>query len=166
MAVFTIRKMTRADWPEVSRVYAEGIATGFATFETEVPDYDSWNKSHLPSCRFVAVEGESLLGWSALSPVSGRCVYGGVSEVSVYTSENARAMGVGYALMEILITASESEGMWTLQSGIFPQNKGSIRLHEKLGFRLVGYRERIGKLNGVWHDNLIYERRSPKVGKD
>ncbi len=166
MAAFQIRKMSPADWPEVDRIYAEGITTGYATFELEVPSYEDWDNAHIPACRFVAESSDGLMGWVALSTVSGRCVYGGVAEVSVYVSEKARGRGVGKALMEMLINASEMEGYWTLQAGIFPENTGSIRLHEKVGFRLVGRREKIGKRNGVWHDNVIFERRSQKVGTD
>ena len=164
MAAFKIRSMTPADWPEVHRIYAEGIATGYATFELSVPSFEDWDSAHVRGCRFVAESPDGLLGWVALSPVSGRCVYGGVAEVSVYVSERARGRGVGKALMEILINSSESEGYWTLQAGIFPENTGSIRLHEKMGFRLIGRREKIGKRKGVWHDNVIFERRSKKVG--
>lgn len=166
MAAYIIRKMEPEDWPHVVRIYAEGIDTGYATFETTVPNYHDWDAAHVKGCRFVAESNDGFLGWVALSPVSGRCVYGGVAEVSVYVAQNARGLGVGSALMEVLVNASESEGFWTLQAGIFPENTGSIRLHEKMGFRLIGRRERIGKRNGVWHDNVVFERRSNKVGMD
>lgn len=166
MAAFQIRKMTPADWPEVHRIYSEGISTGYATFELSAPSQADWDNAHIPGCRFVAESSDGLLGWVALSPVSGRCVYGGVAEVSVYVSEQARGRGIGKALMEMLISSSELEGYWTLQAGIFPENTPSIRLHEKVGFRLIGRREKIGKRNGVWYDNVIYERRSKKVGID
>lgn len=157
--------MTAADWPQVSQIYAEGIATGFATFETTVPDYKIWDNAHTKECRLVAEVQNQLLGWVALSPVSGRCVYGGVAEVSVYIAENARGKGVGKALMERLIEESESKGYWTLQSGIFPENKASIILHEKVGFRFLGKRERVAKTHdGIWKDNLLFERRSSTVG--
>lgn len=164
--VVEIRKMDAGDWPAVSAIYGEGIATGFATFEKTVPLYETWDTAHLKTCRFVATERDTILGWAALSPVSGRCVYGGVAEVSVYVSKAARGKGVGIALLQKLIGESEAEGLWTLQSGIFPQNRGSIRLHEKAGFRLIGKRERIAKLDGTWYDNLLFERRSPVVGVD
>jgi phosphinothricin acetyltransferase len=164
MAKMEIRPMTKKDWPAVSRIYAEGIATGFATFETSIPSYEDWDKAHLKSCRVVAVKGDDILGWAALSPVSNRCVYGGVGEVSVYIAEKNRGLGIGKLLMDTLIDLSEKEGLWTLQSGIFPENEGSIRLHEKVGFRRIGQRERIGQLNGIWKDNLLFERRSPVVG--
>jgi phosphinothricin acetyltransferase len=164
MAKMEIRTMTKNDWPSVSRIYAEGIATGFATFETSIPTYDDWDKAHLKSCRLVAVMGDDVLGWAALSPVSSRCVYGGVGEVSVYIAEKNRGIGIGKLLMDRLIDLSEKEGLWTLQSGIFPENKESIRLHEKVGFRRIGKRERIGQLKGRWKDNLLFERRSKVVG--
>ena len=164
MSALIIRKMEAEDWPHVKRIYKEGISTGYATFETTVPDYQDWDTAHVPGCRFVAESEGEILGWVALSPVSGRCVYGGVAEVSVYVGQNARGRGVGMALMEVLVNASETEGFWTLQAGIFPENTGSIRLHEKMGFRLIGRRERIGKRNGIWHDNVVFERRSNKVG--
>lgn len=156
--------MVPADWEGVARIYAEGIATGFATFEKTVPSYEDWDQGHLNSCRLVAQDGEDLLGWAALSPVSSRCVYGGVGEVSIYVGQNARGRGVGESLMKELITQSEAEGLWTLQSGIFPENLGSIKLHEKVGFRQIGKRERIGNLDGVWKDNVLFERRSKTVG--
>ncbi|NER09657.1 phosphinothricin acetyltransferase [Muriicola jejuensis] len=159
-----IRTMTPTDWPEVARIYAEGIATGFATFEKNVPPYDLWDKAHIPSCRLIASEGKTVCGWAALSPVSGRCVYGGVAEVSVYVGKDHRGKGIGKRLLESLIAESEREGFWTLQSGIFPENESSVRIHLECGFRKIGHRERIGRLDGVWKDNLIFERRSPKVG--
>ena len=159
-----IRRMQKTDWPKVSQIYAEGIATGIATFETHVATYDDWDAAHLSSCRIVALEEDTILGWAALSPVSSRCVYGGVGEVSIYVGKDARGKGVGRSLMEELIQESEREGLWTIQSGIFPENRASIVLHEKMGFRYIGKRERIGKRDGVWKDNLLFERRSAKVG--
>ena len=137
--------MTFADWGEVARIYEEGIATGFATFEKQIPSFEEWNQNHLESCRLIASKEEEILGWAALSPVSSRCVYGGVAEVSVYVGHKARGNGVGRHLMRVLILKSEAEGIWTLQSGIFPENTGSIKLHEKVGFRHIGKRERIRK---------------------
>ncbi|WP_396635899.1 GNAT family N-acetyltransferase [Maribacter sp. R77961] len=163
----SVRPMLADDWNAVSKIYAEGIATGFATFETEIPSYLDWDKAHLPTCRLVAVQQDSVVGWAALSPVSGRCVYGGVAEVSVYIGKNSRGYGVGKLLMKHLIVESENEGLWTLQSGIFPENKISITLHEKVGFRYIGKRERVGKTrDGIWKDNLLFERRSTEVGVD
>lgn len=159
-----VRAMNPSDWDAVSRIYEEGIKTGFATFETSIPSYESWNAAHMTSCRIVATEDENVLGWAALSPVSSRCVYGGVAEVSVYIAANSRGKGAGKLLMNSLIKESEADGIWTLQSGIFPENEGSIRLHEKVGFRFIGKRERVGKLNNEWKDNLLFERRSKTVG--
>ncbi len=159
-----IRNLTPADWPAVRRIYEEGIATGEATFETEAPSWERWDASHLAACRLVATEGGAVVGWAALSPVSDRCVYGGVAEVSVYVGESARGRGIGRALLDALVTASEAAGMWTLQAGIFPGNVASVTLHERCGFRVVGRRERIGRQHGVWRDTLILERRSARVG--
>ncbi|WP_297706895.1 GNAT family N-acetyltransferase [uncultured Eudoraea sp.] len=161
---FLIREMSEAHWPEVAQIYKQGIDTGFATFEKEIPSYEQWNRNHNSSCRLVALRDDMVVGWAALSPVSGRCVYGGVAEVSVYVAEKARGLSIGKLLMAELITASEIEGMWTLQSGIFPENTASIKLHEKTGFRYLGKRERIGQLDGIWKDNLLFERRSEIVG--
>ncbi len=158
--------MQPSDWEDIARIYAEGIATGYATFEQEIPSYGDWDSNHLSNCRIVAADKGKIHGWAALSPVSGRCVYGGVAEVSVYVAENARGLGVGKSLMQALITQSEEAGLWTLQSGIFPENKASIILHEKVGFRKIGYRERVGKLDNIWKDNVLFERRSTKVGID
>lgn len=159
-----VRNMRQEDWPEVSRIYAEGMATGVATFETQVPSYKAWDAAHLKDCRLVAESTGAIAGWAALSPVSGRCVYGGVAEVSIYIGEAFRGHGVGLLLMNALIRESEASGFWTLQSGIFPENAASIRLHEKAGFRRIGYRERIGQRNGVWTDNVLFERRSNRIG--
>ncbi|PCJ98913.1 MAG: N-acetyltransferase [Flavobacteriaceae bacterium] len=159
-----LQEMQPNDWPLVSKIYEDGIKTGFATFETKVPTYAHWDDMHLEECRFVAKKSGAILGWAALSPVSSRCVYGGVAEVSVYVSENSRGLGVGRFLMEELIKKSEDKGIWTLQSGIFPDNITSIKLHEKVGFRYIGKKERVGQLRGVWKDNLLFEKRSDKVG--
>jgi L-amino acid N-acyltransferase YncA len=156
--------MRRADWSRVEAIYAEGIATGNATLETTVPVYDAWDAAHLPHSRFVAELGGEVCGWSALSPVSGRCVYGGVAEVSVYVAEDARGRGVGKALLQALIAGSEQNGVWTLQAGILAENGGSINLHERCGFRVVGRRERLGQLHGRWRDIMLLERRSTTVG--
>nr|WP_255307399.1 GNAT family N-acetyltransferase [Muricauda sp. CP2A] len=158
--------MQASDWQHVHQIYTEGIATGIATFETNAPNYESWDKAHVSSCRLVAEEDGNILGWAALSPVSSRCVYGGVGEVSVYISAKSRGKGVGKLLMEQLIEESENAGFWTIQSGVFPENKASIKLHEKVGFRYIGRRERVGKIHGVWKDNLLFEKRSHKVGID
>ncbi|WP_190810735.1 GNAT family N-acetyltransferase [Flagellimonas sp. S3867] len=161
-----IREMKASDWSQVSQIYQEGIATGFATFEQKTPDYQDWSQVHVEQCRLVAEENGKVTGWAALSPVSNRCVYGGVGEVSVYISKNSRGKGIGNLLLEQLIIESEKAGFWTIQSGIFPENQGSIRLHEKVGFRFIGKRERVGKIHGVWKDNLLFEKRSKNVGID
>ncbi len=160
-----LRTMTSDDWSQVASIYEQGIATGFATFETTVPNYESWDSAHIQECRLVAESEDEILGWAALSPVSSRCVYGGVGEVSVYISEAARGKGIGKALIQELIQESEKAGYWTIQSGIFPENQASIKLHEKVGFRFMGKRERIGKTkDGIWKDNLLFERRSKIIG--
>ena len=161
-----IRSMKPSDWEAVARIYADGIATGYATFEQEVPEWENWDADHLATCRLVAVDNSLIVGWAALSPVSSRCVYGGVAEVSVYVDANTRGRGVGKALMQRLIEESEESGLWTLQSGIFPENVASIVLHENVGFRKIGVRKRVGKLNDQWKDNVLFERRSNRVGID
>jgi phosphinothricin acetyltransferase len=159
--------LTAAHWPAASIIYAEGIATGTATFTTDIPAWADWDAGHLPACRLVAVDDDqTVLGWAALSPVSGRCVYAGVAEVSVYVGAAARGRGVGRALLATLVAESEKNGLWTMQAGIFPQNTASVRLHEAAGFRLVGRRERIGQLRGQWQDTLLLERRSTMVGTE
>ncbi|MEP2686985.1 GNAT family N-acetyltransferase [Maribacter dokdonensis] len=162
----TIRAMLATDWNAVSEIYVEGISTGIATFETCAPTYETWNAAHMKNCRFVAESNGKILGWVALSPVSNRCVYGGVAEISVYIAGNNRGKGLGKLLLEHVIIASEKEGIWTLQSGVFPTNYGSIKVHEATGFRMIGKRERIGKLHGKWVDNVLFERRSKIVGID
>ena len=159
-----IREMINSDWSLVAQIYQEGMDTGLATFEKEVPTFQVWDTAHLKIGRLVAVNGENILGWTALSPVSSRCVYGGVAEVSVYIGQGNRGQGVGKLLMQQLIVESEKAGFWTLQSGIFPENKGSVELHLKMGFRFIGKRERVGKRDDVWKDNLLFERRSTVVG--
>jgi L-amino acid N-acyltransferase YncA len=151
-------------YPEVVRIYLEGIATGYSTFETEAPSWQKWNDSHLTHSRLAAFVGSQMAGWAALSPVSSRCVYAGVAEVSIYIGAAFRGQGVGKLLLQKLIAESEKNGLWTLQSGIFAENTDSLRLHESCGFRQIGYRERVGQLHGVWHNNIILERRSKTVG--
>jgi L-amino acid N-acyltransferase YncA len=160
----TIEPLRPEHWDAVARIYAQGIATGHATFETEVPTWERWDASHLSDHRLVAVRDGTVTGWAALSPVSDRCVYGGVAEESVYVAEEARGRGVGRELLEALIAGAEASGIWTIQTGIFPENEASVRLHERVGFRIVGTRERLGQHNGVWRDVLLLERRSPIVG--
>jgi phosphinothricin acetyltransferase len=150
-------------WPEVARIYAEGIGTGNATFEIDVPPWEHWDRAHLTEHRFAALRGDDVVGWVAVGPVSDRCVYGGVVENSVYVDERARGQGIGRLLLEGLISSTEAAGIWTIQTGIFPENEVSVRLHEHVGFEIVGRRRRIGKLNGVWRDVLLIERRSKVV---
>lgn len=150
-------------WPDVARIYGDGIATGHATFETEVPDWERWDASHLQEHRFVAVRGGAVLGFVAVSPVSDRCVYGGVVENSVYVDASSCGRGVGGRLLEALIESTEAAGIWTIQTGVFPENAASLRLHERVGFEVVGRRRRLGKLRGVWRDVLFLERRSDVV---
>ncbi len=159
-----IDKMSEADWPAVAAIYREGIATGHATFEDAVPDWSQWDSKHLPQCRLVAKAGGNVVGWVVLSPASSRCIYRGVAEVSVYVKASMRGRGIGRTLLEAVIGASELAGIWTLQSGIFPENVASMTVHQQCGFRLVGYRERLGQMNGVWRDVVLMERRSRTVG--
>ena len=161
-----IRNMEIKDWENVSRIYRLGIDTGIATFEKEIPSWNTWDTAHLKSCRLIAENDHKIVGWAALSPVSGRCVYGGVAEVSVYVDISHNNKGIGTRLLQELIKESEKNGIWTLQSGIFPENKASIQLHKKLGFREIGFREKIGKKDGVWYDNVILEKRSKTIGID
>lgn len=161
---FVIEEMGEADWEQVRLIYLEGIATGHATFETEAPTWEKWTQGHLPHSRLVARSADVIKGWAALSPVSNRCVYGGVAETSVYVGANHRGEGVGRALLEALVSSSERNGIWTLQAGIFPENTSSVALHKRCGFREVGRRERIGKMKTVWRDTLLLERRSKVVG--
>jgi L-amino acid N-acyltransferase YncA len=159
-----IEAMTPADWESVRAIYREGIATGHATFETDAPDWETWDRGRRKDCRLVARSEGRVVGWAALSPVSTRPVYAGVAEVSVYVSASARGQGVGKALLIALIEASEEAGIWTLQGSIFPENAASLALVKGLGFREVGRRERIGCRNGVWRDTILVERRSRVVG--
>ena len=161
--------LTADHWPAVRAIYTQGIATGNATFATNAPSWEEWDASHLPHSRLVAVDAGyarsgQVLGWAALSPVSSRCVYGGVAEVSVYVAGAARGRGVGRQLLAALVAESEAHGIWTLQAGIFPENTTSVSIHAGAGFREVGRRERIGQLHGVWRDTLLLERRSSVVG--
>lgn len=160
---FEIVPLLPGHWPRVLAIYRQGIATGQATFQTVAPGWNEWNKGHLPHSRIVAITDE-VVGWAALSPVSGKPHYRGVAEVSVYVDEGHRGRGIGSALLEELVRQSEVSGTWTLQSSIFPENTASVRLHERHGFRLMGRRERIAQLNGAWRDTVIMERRSKIVG--
>lgn len=156
-----IRAMTSEDWPAVEAIYAEGIATGEATFETEPPSFAEFEAGRLREHRLVAVEDGEVVGWAALSPTSSRACYAGVVEHSVYVAERARGRGIGSALMDALVASADASSVWTIQTSIFPENAASLALHEKAGFRVVGRRERIAQLRGVWRDTLLLERRSP-----
>ena len=155
-----IRPMGSADYEMISKIYQQGIDTKNATFETKAPDWDSFNGKFLDFAKSVAVMNEQVVGWAALSAVSSRCVYSGVCEVSVYVDEAKRGLGIGSKLLRHLITLSEQNQVWTLQAGIFPENKSSVKIHIDNGFRVVGYREKIGRMDGVWRDTLLLERRS------
>ena len=157
---YSVERLEHRHWPAVRAIYEEGISTGQATFETSAPDWERWNGDHLQICRFVMVRGDLVAGWSALSPISGRSVYAGVAEVSIYIAQDHRVQGCGRILLKALIEGSELAGIWTLQTGVFPENDASMALHKACGFRIVGRRERIGQINGLWRDVILLERRS------
>jgi L-amino acid N-acyltransferase YncA len=161
-----IRAMLMDDWHAVAEIYLQGIKTGHATFQQDVPSWEDWDRGHLKICRLIAGINGQVAGWAALSPVSGRCVYAGVAEVSIYVSDSFRGQKIGTKLMKKLVDESEVNGIWTLQAGIFRENLASISLHESHGFRLMGYREKIGRMNGRWRDTLLFERRSSITGVD
>jgi L-amino acid N-acyltransferase YncA len=160
MGTTVLRALRADDWLEVARIYAAGIATGDATFETEVPAPEAWDAAHLEAHRFVAVSGEQIIGWIALSPYSMRRCYEGVAEVGVYVDQDSRGRGIGRLLLERVIATSEQNGIWTLQAGVMSENAASLALHRRCGFRVVGVRERIGKRDGAWRDVVLLERRS------
>jgi L-amino acid N-acyltransferase YncA len=159
----TIDPMTEAAWPAARAIYEEGIAGGDATFETAAPGWAAWDHGHLADHRLVATRGGRVVGWAALSPVSDRCAYAGVAEASVYVAAAAAGQGVGRALLTELVSRAEAAGIWTVQAGVFPENTASLALHRRCGFRTVGVRERLGKLDGRWRDVVLLERRSPLV---
>ena len=160
-----IEPLQQHHFEAVKEIYALGIATGMATFQEEVPMWKEWDESHFKTGRLVALdENENVMGWAALTPVSGRCVYAGVAEVSIYVHPNHQGKGTGKALLKALIAESEKQNLWTLQAGIFPENNASLKVHQQCGFRQVGYREKIGRLKGVWRDTILLERRSQTVG--
>ena len=166
---FNIHKMVADDWGQIRSIYLEGIDTGNATFESEAPDWDRWDSSHMQECRLAARAGKTILGWATLSPVSSRCVYAGVAEVSVYVANKYQRFGIGGKLLTALIEASEEKEIWTLEAGIFPENMDSINLHKRNGFREVGRRENLSKMTygphkGIWRDVVLMERRSKSVG--
>jgi L-amino acid N-acyltransferase YncA len=151
------------DWPAVRAIYEAGIATGDATFETDVPDWPAWDAAHLADHRLVARDDGTVVGWVALAAVSDRRAYAGVAEDSIYVAPDAQGRGVGRALLAAVVTSADRGGIWTIQTGIFPENQASVRLHQACGFRVVGVRERLGRLHGRWRDVLLLERRSPAV---
>ena len=155
-----IRALRENDWPAVRRIYEHGIASGNATFETEAPSWERWDRSHLAAHRLVAEEDGEVVGWAAVSPYSDRRCYAGVAELSVYVAQEARGRGVGRALLAALVDSTERAGIWTLLAGIFPENTASLRLHEGCGFRVLGRHERLGHTNGVFRDVVLMERRS------
>lgn len=162
---YRIEEMRPSDWEQVGSIYLQGINTGIATFQSELPSWESWNEGHSKSCRLVARSGDSILGWVALSPASSRSCYAGVAEVSIYIGENYKGQGIGTSLLQNVIKLSEEIGFWTLQSGIIRENTISIALHKKCGFREIGVRERVAKMNnGIWHDVVLVERRSKVIG--
>ena len=159
-----IDELQTGNWPAVRSIYQEGIDTGHATFEAHAPAWEQWDADHIATCWLVARDGGCIAGWAALSPVSSRCVYAGVAEVSIYVAAASRGQGTGKALLQALIEASERQGIWTLQAGIFWENRASIALHQRCGFRVVGRRERLGLMHGVWRDVMLLEHRSQVTG--
>ncbi len=157
----SVRPLVDEDWPAVRAIFEQGIETGDATFETTTPDWEAWDRAH--TLRLVAEQDGEVLGWAALSPVSERCVYGGVAEDSVYIASTVRGRGVGGLLLEALTRRAEEHGIWTVQAGIFPENEASLELHRRCGFRVVGVRERLGKRDGAWRDVVLMERRSEVI---
>jgi L-amino acid N-acyltransferase YncA len=151
-------------FPEIAEIYRQGLETGNATFETTLPTWEDWDKAKLKHSRLAAVINDTVVGWAALSSVSDRCVYGGVAEVSIYISNDHQGKGIGKALMLKLIEDSERNGIWTLQSGMFPENEATVALHKSAGFRIIGQREKIGKLGNIWRDTILMERRSKTIG--
>ena len=156
----TLRELQPADWPDVARIFEEGIRTGNATFETTAPTWETWDAGHLADHRLVVTLDGDVVGWAALSAVSDRACYSGVAEHSIYVAERVRGLGFGRQLLAALVAAADAGGIWTLQSGVFPENEASLALHLSLGFRVVGVRERLGRLDGVWRDVVLLERRS------
>ena len=161
MAAVSIRPLVRDDWPAVARIYADGLATGVASFETDTPSWDDWDAGHLPRPRLVAERDGAVVGWLAVSPTSARECYRGVVEHSVYVDAAARSGGVGRALLERLVADAPGQGIWTIQTAIIAANERSLRLHEAAGFRVVGRRERIAQRDGIWHDTILLELRLP-----
>ncbi len=163
-STLTFRPFYKKDWKEISKIYEQGIETKNATFRIEVPKWSEWNKNHLSSPRIVAELHDEIVGWAALSPTSNRYVYRGVAEVSIYISNKHHGKKIGIQLLQKLITESEKNGIWMLQANVFPKNNASLKIHKNAGFRIVGYREKIGEKNGIWGDIILLERRSNTVG--
>jgi L-amino acid N-acyltransferase YncA len=161
--VVTLRPLTEEDWPAAAEIYWDGMRGGLATFETEVPSWEEWDAAHFADHRLVAMQLDEVVGWAALSPVSSRRCYAGVAENSVYVAEHARGRGIGRALLEKLISGAKRAGIWTIQTSIFPENRASLALHERCGFRVVGTRERIAKRDGIWRDTVLMEIRFREV---
>jgi L-amino acid N-acyltransferase YncA len=162
-SMLVIEEMRAGDWPAVSEIYAEGIATGQATFEQQVPSWDEWDRDHLRECRLVARRDGRVVAWAALAPVSARAVYRGVAEVSMYVAAAERGSGVGRRLGEVLLGVSERAGIWTLEGWVFPENEASVALCQSFGCRVVGVRERLGRMGDRWRDVLLVERRSDAI---
>lgn len=160
---FIIKPLEESHQKEILEIYKSGIETKNATFNTTVPTWEEWDKGHLSHSRFVIESNGKIAGWIALSPVSSRCNYSGVAEVSVYIHPDFGGFGFASKLMEKVIDESEKNGIWTLQSSVFPENLASVKLHEKFGFRKVGFREKISKVDGIWRDTILYERRNPNL---
>jgi L-amino acid N-acyltransferase YncA len=158
-----LRPLEPEDWPAVAEIYWDGMRDGLATFETEVPAWESWDTAHLPEHRLVAELLGEVVGWAALSPASKRRCYSGVAENTVYVARDARGLGIGRTLLEALIAGAEAARIWTIQTSIFPENRASLVLHERCGFRVVGRRDRIAKRDGVWRDTVFLERRSEVI---
>ncbi len=158
-----IRELQPDDWPRVAEIYWDGMRDGLATFETEVPTWETWDATHDRDHRLVADLADEVVGWAALSPVSKRRCYSGVAENSVYVARDARGLGIGRKLLDALIAGAEEAGIWTIQASVFPENGATLALHEKCGFRVVGRRERIAKRDGVWRDTVLLERRSEVI---
>jgi phosphinothricin acetyltransferase len=158
------RPMIKDDWDQVAEIFLQGIETQNATFETQIPSWEKWDLAHVQSCRVVATIENIVIGWAALIPASARKVYAGVGEVSIYISDKYKGLKIGTRLLDRLIEESENAGFWTLQAGIFPENTASLKLHQNHGFRIIGYREKIGQMKGIWRDTVLLERRSMKIG--
>jgi L-amino acid N-acyltransferase YncA len=160
-----LRGLTEDDWTAVADIYWDGMRDGLATFETEVPSWEAWDAGHFAEHRLVAELRGEIVGWAALSPVSSRRCYAGVAENSVYVARDARGLGIGRELLEALVQGADAAGIWTIQTSIFPENRASLALHERCGFRIVGTRERIAKRDGIWRDTVFLERRSGAAGR-